>query len=436
VNLDFLRRLELVRRNEPVIRPAYEALETARLLVQRVGRRAIASARGETRCVALGSQTLGDDDVRLARRALRDRAMRSDVAAVESFEREFARWNGSAHALAFMGGRVALSACIEALGLRPGDEAIVPGYTCVAVPNAFDFAGVSVRYADIELETYGLDVRDVARKVGERTRVILLQHLFGLVCRDYDAILAFARSRGIRVIEDCAHATGAVARGRKVGNAGDVGFMSTEQSKVLNTTQGGIAVTNDPVLGERLARIASAAPFPADDRQQDLLLTLIANYHAHAHDAPWWRAEWSRTLLRNRVVVSTTSDEEQGIRPPHYGQRMAPALAAIGSNQLRKLDRFNARRRMAAEHWRRHPALQGSVHPTQVEGSEPVYVRYPVLVAREQKQDTQWLRDLGVEPGVWFVSNVHPVRRSVPDCPNADIAVERCVNLPTLLPRV
>lgn len=150
------------------------------------------------------------------------------------------------------GGRVALSACIYALDLQPDGEVILPGYTCVVVPNAFSYAGVKTVYSDIELDTYGLDVSQIENKITNKTKAILIQHLYGLVCRDYEAIIDLATHHGLKVIEDCAHCTGAEYKGKKVGNLGDVAFYSSEQSKVFNTIQGGVAVTNNDLLAQRL----------------------------------------------------------------------------------------------------------------------------------------------------------------------------------------
>lgn len=88
----------------------------------------------------LGSVTLDKDDVRLARQWLKDRSKWDDAEEVREYEQEFAAWNGSEYAFAFMGGRVTLSACIKALKLKPGDAVINPGYTCVVVPNSFAYA--------------------------------------------------------------------------------------------------------------------------------------------------------------------------------------------------------------------------------------------------------------------------------------------------------
>ncbi len=383
---------------------------------------------------SLGSMTLDKDDVRIARAWLKERSSWNDTGETREFAAEFARWNGSRHAYAFLGGRVALSACIDALGLLPGDEVIVPGYTCVVVPNAFQFAGVRVVYADIELDTYGLDAARAEEKITARTRAVMLHHLYGLVCRDYEAILDLARRHRLRVIEDCAHATGAEFRGRKVGNIGDVGFYSCEQSKVFNTVMGGIAVTNDDALGARLRSFFDAAPLPDQDSIDRHLRTLILNYYRFKHPRRWILAELAQRLYGDREIISTTEEEERGIRPAHYGQKMPAPVAAIGRNQLRKIDSYNVMRRQTARSWDRWCEGMRYRKPVVVDDSVPVFLRYPVMVEREKKRDVRWAEEsLGVTPGVWFETNIHPVAAHVADCPNADAAVAGCINLPCLI---
>jgi dTDP-4-amino-4,6-dideoxygalactose transaminase len=378
--------------------------------------------------------TLDADDVNVVRQWLRDRSAWTKPETVACYEREFERWNGSRHAFAFMGGRVALSACIYALGLRPGDEVILPGYTCVVVRNAFRFAGVATTYSDIELETYGLDVSALASKIAPRTRAILLQHLYGLVCRDYDEILDLAKRHGLAVIEDCAHATGARHQGVRVGNRGDLAVYSSEQSKIFNTIQGGIAVTNDDALAQKLAEYYEQAPEPDPDLIERQLYNVILNYYGRKHRQRWWSADLVDILYGERSIVTTTTQEEQGIPPPHYGRRMPGAIAALGVNQLKKIDMYNAQRRHTALHWDGWCESRGYGRPKVIAGSEPVFLRYPVLVEPEKKINRRWAEEqLGVRIGVWFVGHLHPIQEVVDGCPNAAHAIERCINLPSLL---
>jgi len=382
----------------------------------------------------LSSMTVDPDDVAIARSYLRDRSRWRDPAVVSSYEDAFAKWNGSSSAFAFMGGRVALSACIHALDLVPGDEVIIPAYTCVVVPNAFYFAGVSVVYSDIELDTYGLDAVLLEERITPKTRAIMIQHMYGLVCRDYEAILDVAKRYGLRVIEDCAHATGAQYDGVKVGNRGDVGFYSSEQSKVFSTVQGGMAVTNDDRLADRLARYREQAPYPDDTWIDRQLHTAVLNYYLFKHPGRWWRGDLAMLKLGGKRLISTSHEEECGIKPAHYGRRMPAPVAALGLNQIRKLDGYNERRRRAARRWAAWCDQHDYKKPVEIEGSIPVYLRYPVLVEPDKKKDRSWaLKDPRVAIGVWYLSHVHPVDKQLEGFHGADTAVERCINFPCLM---
>lgn len=378
--------------------------------------------------------TLAQDDVDIVRTWLQDRSNWGNREIVRQYEVEFARWNGSKYAFAFMSGREALSACIYALELQTGDEVILPGYTCVVVPNAFHYAGVKTVYCDIELNTYGPDVADIEKKITPKTRTILLHHLYGLVCRDYESILDLAKQFDLKVIEDCAHGTGAEYKGMKVGNRGDVAFYSSEQSKVFNTIQGGMAVTNNDNLAERLKKYYDQAPYPDEVWIEKQLYNVILNYYRFKHPQRWWLGDLADIMYSNKRLISTTPEEERGICPAYYGRKMPAPIAAIGLNQIKKIDQYNKWRRETANRWDRWCDEKGYQKPMVLQDSIPVFLRYPVLVEPEKKRNTSWAyKELGIELGIWFVSNIHPVQWPVKDCLNADIAVKRCINFPCLV---
>lgn len=382
----------------------------------------------------LGSVTLDMDDVKVAQRWLKNRTKWDNHSIVSDYERRFAEWNGSGYAYAFLGGRVALSACIYALDLKDGDEIILPGYTCVVVPNAFHFAGVKTIYSDIELNTYGLDASLLESKITEKTTAIMLHHLYGLVSRDYEKIIEIARKHNLKIIEDCAHSTGAIYKGRKVGNYGDVAFYSSEQSKVFTTIVGGMITTNDSSIALKIKEYYDSAPLPSVEQVDKQLNNVVYNYYAYKHPWRWLIADIARLFYINKRLISTTNDELCGIKPANYGMRMPAPIAAIGINQLNKIDYYNQRRRETAKRWDTWCEQNGYEKPMVLQDSTPVYLRYPVLVKEEQKRNTSWAsRQLGVELGVWFVSNVHPADWPVNGCPNADKAVKQCVNFPTII---
>ena len=378
-----------------------------------------------------GTLSLDRDDVKLAREWLKRRSEWYRTDLINEYHDKFAYWNGSAFAYSFMGGRVALSAIIYALDLREGDEVIIPGYTCIVVPNAFHYAGIKTVYSDIELDTYGLDAKRIEDKITSKTKAILLHHLYGLVSRDYEKILEIGKARGLKIIEDCAHSTGAVYKGKKVGNYGDASFYSSERSKIFNTIQGGIAVTNNKEIAVRLKEYYDRALFPDDIWIDKLLNNVILYYYQFKHSMRWLLGDIFNYAYRKKELISTNKDEERGIRPAHYGRKMPAPVAALGLNQLKKIDFLNEQRRLTAIKWDQWCDDNAYQKPLVIDNSVPVYLRYPVLVTLEKKLNRKWaFKELGVEAGVWFVSNCDPADLVVEGCPIANQAVKQCINLP------
>jgi len=404
--------------------------------IKRISRNQIRNIWNIINCRSLtttsfAATTLDMDDVQIAKNWLINRKQWGDFSIVSKFESEFMHWNGSCYAFAFMAGRIALSACIYALDLRPGDEVIIPAYTCVVVPNAFQYAGIKPVYCDIELETYGLDVELIEEKITNRTRAILIHHLYGLVCRDYEAIITLSKKHNLKVIEDCTQATGAEYKNRKVGNWGDCAIYSSEQSKVFNTIQGGIAVTNNASIADRLKSFYNKAPLPNEIWIDKQLHNVIISYYLYKHPQRWWLGDLISFRYIHKHLISTTKEEELGKKPANYGARMLPPIAALGLNQLRKLNSYNNIRRETAKLWEKWCRNNGYRTPTEIPGSTSIYLRYPILVEPGKKQDTSWaIQNPGVKPGVWFISHLHPSKRTIHGFPNADIAVNQCINFP------
>jgi dTDP-4-amino-4,6-dideoxygalactose transaminase len=379
------------------------------------------------------AMTIDADDLALASSMLAHREGWRDPAPVIAFERAFAEWNGSRAAFSFASGRIAISAAIKALDLQPGDDVIIPGYTCVVVANAFNNAGVRPVYADIELDTYGLDKDALVAAITPRTRAVVIHHLYGLVSRDLDALLDIARTHRLLVVEDAAQATGAAYAGRKIGNFGDIGIYSLDPSKLFTSVQGGIAVANDERIAARLADVQAGAPVQGEGTIANRLRNLSLNHAMNKDPQRWWRGEIAWLQRGNEYFYGIPETEVAGQPPADAGCRMSPPIARLALNQLRKLDYYNDRRRANAERWRAWCEAEGYMPPLVVPRSTPVFLRYPVLVTPEMKRDLRWAyRSLGVVPGTWFISCLHPAFTRLEGVPNATTAVNRCINFPTL----
>jgi dTDP-4-amino-4,6-dideoxygalactose transaminase len=163
------------------------------------------------------------------------------------FEKAWAEYNGAKYCITTTNGTSALHTAVAALGIGPGDEVICPSYSFIASSFCILQAGALPVFADTD-ETHTIDPNDIEDKINERTKAILVVHLYGVVC-DMDPIMEIARKHNLYVIEDCAQAHGGEYKGKKVGTIGDVGCFSFCQSKHFTTGgEGGAVITNNEDL--------------------------------------------------------------------------------------------------------------------------------------------------------------------------------------------
>jgi dTDP-4-amino-4,6-dideoxygalactose transaminase len=164
------------------------------------------------------------------------------------FEKEFAVWCGTRHAIALANGTLALDLALRGLGIGPGDEVVVTPRTFIASVSCVVNAGATPVFADVEPDSGNLSARTIAEVLTPRTKAVICVHLAGWPC-DMDPIMALAAQHGLKVIEDCAQAHGARYKGRSVGSIGHVGAWSFCQDKIMTTGgEGGMVTTDDENL--------------------------------------------------------------------------------------------------------------------------------------------------------------------------------------------
>ncbi|NPV86109.1 MAG: DegT/DnrJ/EryC1/StrS family aminotransferase [Anaerolineae bacterium] len=168
---------------------------------------------------------------------------------VYTLEREFARFTGAQYCVAVNSGTSALMAALVALGIRPGDEVLVPGYTFIASMSAVLAVGGVPVLTEID-ESLTMDAVDAENKISPRTRFILPVHMLGNPC-DMTRIMALAKKYNLHVVEDCCQALGGGYQGRKLGTIGALGAFSLNIYKVINAGDGGMLITNDQTLYQR-----------------------------------------------------------------------------------------------------------------------------------------------------------------------------------------
>lgn len=205
--------------------------------------------------------------MRLAHPVMDDRELQAISEVLESgnltqgpkateFGKLLANYVGTKHGLTASSCTTALHLSLVALGIKSGDEVIVPGFTFPATANVVFQLGAIPVLADIDRNTFCMDPNSLEEAVSEKTRAVIPVHAFGLTA-DMDAINAIAKKYGLAVLEDAACALGATYRGRKAGSLGDVACFSFHPRKVITTGEGGAITTSDATLFSKLALLSS-----------------------------------------------------------------------------------------------------------------------------------------------------------------------------------
>lgn len=205
---------------------------------------------------------LGEEEVAAVREVILSGWV-SQGPKVAEFERAVASLVGAKHAVATNAATTSLHLALEVMGLRRGDEVILPSFTCMANANAVIIAGGIPRFADIQRDTWNLDPEDVQRRIGPRTRAIMMVDQIGLPA-DLDAFKALAERHGLLLVEDAATAFGARYKGRYVGGHGVSACYSFHPRKMITTGEGGIFVTDNDAWAER-ARVLRATGASVSD---------------------------------------------------------------------------------------------------------------------------------------------------------------------------
>ena len=352
--------------------------------------------------------TTNRQDILLAARFILKQGSLVQGPAIAEYEQEFARRVGVRHAVSFSSGRLAFYGLLRTLGISAGDEVLLQVPTHIVVANAIRYVGAKPVFVDCDLATYNMDLDLAEEKITPRSRVLLLQHTFGIPAEP-DKALDIARRHNLILIEDCVHALGGVYQGKSLGSFGRAAFFSTEETKIISSTMGGMAVTGDDALAKSLRRFQATCGWPSAKLVSAYLLKLIV-YHfvGHPYLHPYSRPLYLRMRKNPRLHLApgaTSPEEMHGGRPTdqlpeNYLLRLSNAQAAVALSQLRRLDSNLAHRRTIAERYRERLTWLGFHVPCPPAGSLPSFVRYPIWV--DDRPDAMRKAACCAVLGQWF----------------------------------
>ena len=304
---------------------------------------------------------LGKEEEQEVLKVLRSRWL-STGPVTARFERAFSESLGGGYAIAVSNGTAALHLALAGLSLKEGDEIVLPSLTFVATANAILYVGAKPVFADIVgLDDLNISPQEIEKKITKRTKAILVMHYGGYPC-DMKSIMGIAKRYGLFVIEDAAHAPGAEYQGRKCGLIGNIGCFSFFSNKNLVTGEGGMVVTHNKELAEKVRRMRS-----------------------HGMEMLSW------DKYRGRL----SSYDIEGLG---YNYRTTEIQSALGLAQLKKLDRNNRKRKALVEAYRKElQEVKGISIPFLQFKGHPSYHLFPILVHNKQKALSSILRDRVME---------------------------------------
>jgi len=300
--------------------------------------------------IPIAKPDIGEDEIRAVIETMKSGWVTQGEKVVE-FERSFAKYCGVKYGVAVSSGTAALHIALAALDIKRGDEVITTPLSCVATTNPIIYLGAKPVFVDVDPTTLNINPMLIEKKVTDKTKAILLVHLFGHPV-DLDPVIKVAERHGLYLIEDAAQAHGAEYKGRKVGSFGHVSCFSFYVDKLITSVEGGMAVTNDETLAEKMRLLRS---FGMDKHEKF--------YHP---------------LLG-------------------YNYKMSDIHAAIGLAQLRKLDNYIERKRLNIEFLRSRLSHQELRLPTEQDYAFSVYYVCPILAEHKKEIIVKHLEREGIE---------------------------------------
>ena len=324
---------------------------------------------------------------------------------VHEFESRFAEYVGARHAVALNSCTAGLHLALKVLGVEPGDEVITTPITWCATANVIVHVGAKPVFVDVDRRTANIDPAAVRAAVTPRTKAILPVHFAGRAC-DMDALGQIARGRGLRLIEDAAHAVETTWKGRKVGTLGDAASFSFYANKNITTAEGGMVVTDDPEAAERMRRLS---------------------LHGVSADA------WKRFRADGPAIVQVVE--------PGFKYNMTDLQAALGLRQFDKIGRYHQRREELWNFYQRELAGLPLILPAPPDpGCRHAYHLFTVLVddsAGIGRHDLrERLKAMNIGTGMHYLAlHVQPYYRDAwgyrrGQFPNAEFISDRTLSLP------
>lgn len=372
---------------------------------------------------------LENSDVLLALRILFSPLLWFGTEYVKILEQWFRQYFTVSYAVSFASGRGALTAVLKSMDIKEKDEVILQAFTCVAVPNAITAIGAKPVYADID-KTFTINVSDIEGKVSEKTKAIVVQHTFGIAA-NMRKIRTLVKKHNLFLIEDCAHTVGGWYENRKLGTLGDAAIFSFGRDKTFSSVFGGMAITKNDTLGKKIRYFQKLQGNPSIFWTMQQLFHPIAFFFILPLYNTFSLGKILLVVLQKLRFLSfpVMTQEKEGESIPLFMKKLPNTLALFSISQLRRLERFNKKRR------------EISLIYTRAFGNKSygdiALLRFPLLIEKRDEL-VGFLQKNGIYVGKWYSEIIDPKGTNLKkigyqrgSCPNAEKLAQHIVNLPT-----
>jgi len=385
------------------------------------------------------------DDIQLALKLLFQpwrwkRESAEDRPLPTELEEEFKKYLGVKYAFAFNSGRSALMATLSSVALAKEDEILLQAFTCNAAVNPILWSGLKPVFVDVDERTFNIDVADLKRKITQRSRVVMVQHTFGLPA-DLDEILEICQKNNLILIEDCAHSLGATYKGKKVGTFGKAAFLSFSRDKVISSVYGGMAVTNDDTLAKKIRDFQNEIGCPSYFWIfQQLLHPILMNYFILPTYSFFRLGKTALSCFQWFKILSKAVHwkEKRGKKPGYFPKRLPNTLSELALNQSKKLEKFNNHRKEIADfYYNELKELSVFELPPSPNDRKHIFLRFTIRHLKAHRLIKKaWSKNILI--GDWYDKVIAPhdtkleKMQYIPgSCPKAETLSKTTLNLPT-----
>ena len=297
--------------------------------------------------------------------------MLTDGPQLRKFEQEFAKYTGSKYAVGVSNGTAALHLALKALGLKKGDEVIIPDITFVATANSVLLTGATPVLADVNHDDMNISLDSIKQNITSKTKAILPVHIAGKICK-MTQIKKIAKKNNLLLIEDCAHAIGTKLNNKHAGTFGSAGCFSFYPTKNFTTIEGGMIITNSKHVAE----------YVTSARSHGLTRSLADRY---LKGKPW----------------------DYDIVNPGFNYRLDEIRSSLGLNQLKRINSLNSKRFLASKYYSKQlEEIPGITAPKNFRNKEHTYHLYIIRIKNEfgQNRDEVFkgLKKVGIQVSLHY----------------------------------